>query len=110
MSKLNDAILEAYEEYHAALDYVQGWKQEATNRKSVVMALINAARKSNPELAVISAKDLFDRTAEMWEASHAEAVPTEDAAETEQADTEQADAEQTDTAPAEPQELNSVDA
>lgn len=121
MTKLNEAIIEAYEDYHAALDYVQGWKQEATHRKGVVMALINAARKSNPELGVISAKDLFTRTAEMWEASHAEAVPTEDAAETEQADTEQAEdvdpapaeteqAEAVDPAPDEVQELNSVDA
>lgn len=101
MTKLNEAILEAYEDYHAALDYVQGWKQEATRRKGVVMALINAARKSNPELGGISARDIFTRTAEMWEASHAEAVPTEDAAETEQA---------VDPAPDEVQALNSVDA
>lgn len=108
MSKLNDAILEAYEEYHAALDYVQGWKQEATNRKSVVMALINAARKSNPELAVISSKEMFARTAEMWEASHPEDLPTEDPADTEQ---EQEQADEVEQAPAdEPQELNSVDA
>ena len=112
MTKLNEAILEAYEDYHAALDYVQGWKQEANHRKTVVMALINAARKSNPELSVFSAKDLFTRTAEMWEASHAEAVPTEDQAPTEdqdQAEDQQAPAE--DTGPAdEPQELTSVDA
>lgn len=109
MSKLNDAILEAYEDYHAALDYVQGWKQEATHRKSVVMALINAARKSNPELAVISAKEMFARTAEMWEASHPEDLPTEDPADP--AEVEQEQAEEVEQAPAdEPQELNSVDA
>lgn len=107
MSKLNDAILEAYEDYHAALDYVQGWKQEAAHRKGVVMALINAARKSNPELGVISAKDLFTRTAEMWEASHPEEMPTEDTDTEQEQDT---DTEQADTAPAEQQELNSVDA
>ena len=75
MDKLNAAIMEAYEGYQAALDYVKGWKQEATHRKGVVMALINAARKSNPELGAISAKDLFTRTAEMYEAAH---TPAED--------------------------------
>ena len=75
MDKLNAAILEAYEGYQTALDYVKGWKQEATHRKGVVMALINAARKSNPELGAISAKDLFNRTAEMYEAAH---TPAED--------------------------------
>ena len=84
MDKLNAAIMEAYEGYQAALDYVKGWKQEATHRKGVVMALINAARKSNPELGAISAKDLFTRTAEMYEASHAtdevEQAPAEEEA------------------------------
>ena len=75
MDKLNAAILEAYEGYQTALDYVKGWKQETTHRKGVVMALINAARKSNPELGAISAKDLFARTAEMYEAAH---TPAED--------------------------------
>ena len=75
MDKLYTAIMEAYEGYKNALDYVKGWKQEATHRKGVVMALINAARKSNPELGAISAKDLFARTAEMYEAAHA---PAED--------------------------------
>ena len=75
MDKLNAAIMEAYEGYQAALDYVKGWKQEAANRKSYCMALINAARKSNPELGAISAKDLFARTAEMYEAAH---TPAED--------------------------------
>ena len=83
MDKLNAAILEAYEAYQTALDYVKGWKQEATHRKGVVMALINAARKSNPELGAISAKDLFNRTAEMYEAaedqeSEAAHAPAED--------------------------------
>ena len=75
MNKLNAAILEAYEGYQTALDYVKGWKQEAASRKAYCMALINAARKSNPELGAISAKDLFDRTAEMYEAAH---TPEED--------------------------------
>ena len=75
MDKLNAAILEAYEGYQTALDYVKGWKQETTHRKGVVMALINAARKSNPELGAISAKELFARTAEMYEAAH---TPDED--------------------------------
>ena len=75
MDKLNAAIMEAYEGYQTALDYVKGWKQETTHRKGVVMALINAARKSNPELGAISAKDLFARTAEMYEAAH---TPAED--------------------------------
>ena len=76
MDKLNAAIMEAYEGYQTALDYVKGWKQEAANRKSYCMALINAARKSNPELGAISAKDLFTRTAEMYEAAHAPAEAT----------------------------------
>ena len=75
MDKLNAAILEAYEGYHTALDYVKGWKQEAASRKTYCMALINAARKSNPELGAISSKELFARTAEMYEAAH---VPAED--------------------------------
>ena len=75
MDKLYEAINEAYEGYQTALDYVKGWKQEATHRKGVVMALINAARKSNPELGAISAKGLFDRTAEMYEAAHAPSKP-----------------------------------
>ena len=82
MDKLNAAIMEAYEGYQTALDYVKGWKQEATHRKGVVMALINAARKSNPELGAISAKELFTRTAEMYEAAHSsdevEQAPAED--------------------------------
>ena len=89
MDKLNAAILEAYEGYQTALDYVKGWKQEATHRKGVVMALINAARKSNPELGAISAKDLFARTAEMYEAA-----PAED----QEAEVEQAPAEEEATA------------
>ena len=75
MDKLNAAILEAYEGYQTALDYVKGWKQEAANRKSYCMATINAARNGNPELGAISAKDLFARTAEMYEAAH---TPAED--------------------------------
>ena len=75
MDKLNAAIMEAYEGYQTALDYVKGWKQEAASRKTYCMALINAARKSNPELGAISAKDLFARTAEMYEAAH---IPAED--------------------------------
>lgn len=75
MTKLNAAILEAYEGYQTALGYVKGWKQETATRKAYCMALINAARKSNPELGAISAKDLFARTAEMYEAAHA---PAED--------------------------------
>ena len=71
MDKLNAAILEAYEGYQTALGCVKGWKQEAATRKTYCMALINAARKSNPELGAISAKDLFARTAEMYEAAHA---------------------------------------
>lgn len=121
MNKLNEAILEAYEDYHAALDYVQGWKQEAAHRKGAVMVLINAARKSNPELGVIPAKDLFTRTAEMWEASHTE---EQEQAGTDPAEVEQGPAEveqdqtEVEQDPAEveqgqadePQELNSVDA
>ena len=84
MNKLNVAILEAYEGYQTALDYVKGWKQEAASRKTYCMALINAARKSKPELGEISAKDLFARTAEMYEAAHAPAedqqAPEEEAA------------------------------
>ena len=77
MDKLNAAIMEAYESYQTALDYVKGWKQEAANRKSYCMALINAARKSNPELGAISSKELFARTAEMYEAAHAHAEDQE---------------------------------
>ena len=91
MDKLNAAIMEAYEGYQTALDYVKGWKQETTHRKGVVMALINAARKSNPELGAISAKDLFARTAEMYEAAH---TPAED----QEAEVEQAPAEEEATA------------
>lgn len=108
MNKLNEAILEAYEDYHAALDYIQGWKKEAAHRKGVVMALINAARKSNPELGAISAKDVFTRTAEMWEATHAEDLPTEDPAAP--AEVEQTQQDEVEQAPDEPQELTSVDA
>ena len=86
MDKLNAAILEAYEGYHTALDYVKGWKQEAASRKTYCMALINAARKSNPELGAISAKVLFARTAEMYEAAN---TPAED----QEAEVEQAPAE-----------------
>ena len=86
MDKLYAAILEAYEGYHTALDYVKGWKQEAASRKTYCMALINAARKSNPELGAISAKDLFARTAEMYEAAH---TPAED----QEAEVKQAPAE-----------------
>ena len=103
MDKLNAAILEAYEGYQTALDYVKGWKQEATHRKGVVMALINAARKSNPELGAISAKDLFARTAEMYEAAHApaedqEAEVDQAPAEDQEAEVEQAPAEEEATA------------
>lgn len=96
MTKLNAAILEAYEGYQTALDYVKGWKQETTHRKGVVMALINAARKSNPELSAISAKDLFTRTAEMYEAAHTPAEYQE--AEVEQAPVEDQEAEEEATA------------
>ena len=84
MDKLNAAIMEAYEGYQTALDYVKGWKQEAASRKSYCMALINAARKSHPELGAISAKDLFARTAEMYEAAHASAEDQQDPAEDQQ--------------------------
>ena len=97
MDKLNAAILEAYEGYQTALDYVKGWKQETTHRKGVVMALINAARKSNPELGAISAKDLFARTAEMYEAAH---TPAEDQQDPE----EEATAGEVQEAPAEDQQ------
>ena len=91
MDKLNVAIMEAYEGYQTAIDYVKGWKQEITYRKGVVMDLINAARKSNPELGAISAKDLFARTAEMYEAAH---PPAED----QEAEVEQTPAEEEATA------------
>lgn len=78
MDKLNAVILKAYEDYQAALDYVKGWKQEAATRKSYCMALINVARKSNPELGAISAKELFSRTAEMYEAAYAPAEDQQD--------------------------------
>lgn len=84
MTKLNAAILEAYEGYQTALDCVKGWKQEAASRKAYCMALINAARKSNTELGAISAKDLFARTAEMYEAAHAPAEDQEAPAGTEE--------------------------
>ena len=96
MDKLNAAILEAYEGYHTALDCVKGWKQEAASRKTYCMALINAARKSNPELGAISAKELFSRTAEMYEAAH---TPAEDQeAEVEQSPAEDQEAEEEATA------------
>ena len=103
MDKLNAAILEAYEGYQTALDYVKGWKQETTHRKGVVMALINAARKSNPELGAISAKDLFARTAEMYEAAYTpaedqEAEVEQDPAEDQEAEVEQTSAEEEATA------------
>ena len=103
MDKLNAAIMEAYEGYQTALDYVKGWKQETTHRKGVVMALINAARKSNPELGALSAKDLFARTAEMYEAAHTlaevqEAEVEQDAAEDQEAEVDQAPAEEEPTA------------
>ena len=101
MDKLNAAIMEAYEGYQTALDCVKGWKQEATNRKGVVMTLIKAARKSNPELGAISAKELFARTAEMYEAAHAPAEDQE--AEVDQAPAEDQEAE-VEQAPAEDQE------
>ena len=86
MDKLNAAILEAYEGYQTALDYVKGWKQEAASRKTYCMGLIDAARKSNPELGAISAEHLFARTAEMYEGAH---TPAED----QEAEVEQAPAE-----------------
>ena len=96
MDKLNAAIMEAYEGYQTALGYVKGWKQEAASRKTYCMALINAARKSNPELGAISAKDLFARTAEMYEAAH---TPAEDQeAEDQQDPEEEAPAEEEATA------------
>ena len=100
MDKINDAIMEAYEGYQTALDYVKGWKQEAATRKVYCMALINAARKSNPELGAISAKDLFARTAEMYEAAHTPAEDQQDpeeeatAGEDHEAEVEQAPAEE----------------
>lgn len=98
MDKLNAAILEAYEGYQTALDCVKGWKQEAASRKAVCMALINAARKSNPELGVIPAKELFSRTAEMYEAAHApaedqQATEEESPAEEQEAEDQQAPAD-----------------
>ena len=98
MDKLNAAILEAYEGYQTALDYVKGWKQETTHRKGVVMALINAARKSNPELGAISAKELFARTAEMYEAAHATDEVEQAPAEDQEAEVEQTSAEEEATA------------
>ena len=98
MDKLNAAIMEAYEGYQTALDYVKGWKQEAASRKAYCMALINAARKSNPELGAISAKDLFARTAEMYEAAHAPAEDQE--AEDQQDPEEEATAGEDQEAPA----------
>lgn len=84
MKKLNNAILSAYEDYADALDYVKGWKVEANRRKGVVLGLINVARKAEPELSGLSAKVLFTRTAEMYEAAHAPAedqqAPEEEAA------------------------------
>ena len=100
MDKLNAAIMEAYEGYQTALDYVKGWKQEITYRKGVVMALINAARKSNPELGAISAKDLFARTAEMYEAAHTPAEDQQDPEEEAPAE-EEATAGEDQEAPAE---------
>ena len=97
MDKLNAAIMEAYEGYQIAIDYVKGWKQEAASRKTYCMALINAARKSNPELGAISAKDLFARTAEMYEAAH---TPSED----QEAEVEQAPAEDQEAPAGEDQE------
>ena len=94
MNKLNAAIVEAYEGYQAALDYVKGWKQEAASRKSYCMALINAARKSNPELGAISAKELFSRTAEMYEAAHATDEVEQDPAEDQEAEDQEAEVEQ----------------
>ena len=98
MDKLNAAIMEAYEGYQTALDYVKGWKQETTHRKGVVMALINAARKSNPELGAISAKELFARTAEMYEAAHATDEVEQAPAEDQEAEVEQTSAEEEATA------------
>ena len=89
MDKLNAAILEAYEGYQTALDYVKGWKQEAARRKSYCMTLINAARKSNQELGAISAKELFSRTAEMYEAAHAPAEDQQDSEEEASAEDQQ---------------------
>ena len=43
------------------------------------MDKLNAARKSNPELGAISAKDLFARTAEMYEAAQAPAGEDQEA-------------------------------
>ena len=57
------------------------------------MDKLNAARKSNPELGAISAKDLFARTAEMYEAAH---TPAED----QEAEVEQAPAGEDQEAPA----------
>ena len=89
MDKLNAAIMEAYEGYQTALDYVKGWKQEAASRKTYCMALINAARKSNPELGAISAKNLFARTAEMYEAAHTPAEEEAPAGEDQEAPAEE---------------------
>lgn len=75
-NKLNDAILEAYEAYATAKDYVKGWQKEASRRRSVVLTIINAAKKADPEIREVSTKELFNRTAEMWEADHAPVTPT----------------------------------
>ena len=107
MDKLYAAILEAYEGYHTALDYVKGWKQEAASRKTYCMALINAARKSNPELGAISAKDLFARTAEMYEATHTPAEDQQDPEEEAPAENQQDPEEE---APAEDQEAEDQEA
>lgn len=103
MKNLNDAILSAYEDYADALDYVKGWKVEANRRKGVVLGLINVARKAEPELSGLSAKDIFARTAEMYEAGamkkaladEVEQAPAEDQeAEVEQAEDQQAPADE----------------
>lgn len=97
MENLNNAILSAYEDYADALDYVKGWKVEANRRKGVVLGLINVARKAKPELSGLSAKDIFARTAEMYEAAHA---PAED----QQTEDQEVTAAEDQQAPAEDQQ------
>ena len=93
MKKLNEAILSAYEDYADALDYVKGWKVEVNRRKGVVLGLINVARKSEPELSGLSAKDIFARTAEMYEAAHTPTEVEQAPAEDQEAEDQQAPAD-----------------
>lgn len=75
--KLYDAIMEAYADYEEARNFVKGWQKEASRRRGVVMTIINAAKKADPEIKDTPAKEIFDHFADVYEADHTAPDPDE---------------------------------